>query len=217
MARAVKIEFADKGSADLSNVVDRALVLDDLFSTTQLLLVQQWALQTPHWMLTNSVYNALGEPQHRIWGASYIKAWQQHGWPGLPPVLFSAVGTLFKELDFIFTAPTYIGLNGQSRGQDASIHTDCERDAADNLSVLVYIGENTDGDLLLYDKDDRQRELARIGYRPNRTVAFDGSIPHQALAPSDDQFRMSVIIRGVYRCGGGIRQNSDEFDRVGRH
>jgi hypothetical protein len=28
---------------------------------------------------------------------------------------------------------------------------------------------------------------------------MDGSIPHRALAPNDAGFRMSLIIRGVYR------------------
>lgn len=197
---AVTVETTAPEAADLSRLVDRAFVFDDVFSDTQLLLLEQWALQTPHWMLTNSAYDEQGRAQHRIWGASYIQAWQQEGWPGLPPVLSSAVNILFRKLGIIFTAPRYIGLNGQSRGQEASIHVDCDRDAPDQLSLLVYIGEDTDGDLMLYDKDDRQRILHRIAFRPNRVVAFDGSIPHQARAPSDDRFRMSLIIRGSYEC-----------------
>ncbi|MGH6865393.1 MAG: hypothetical protein ACREDO_04295 [Methyloceanibacter sp.] len=200
MARAVIVEASAPETADLSSIVDRALVFDEFFSSTQLLLLEQWALRTPHWMLANSVYNEQGEAQHRIWGASYIQAWQRSGWPGLPPVLFSAVATIFQKLGFIFTTPQYIGLNGQSRGQDASTHVDCARDATDQLSLLVYIGEDTDGDLLLHDKDDPQRMTHRIGFRPNRVVALDGSIPHAARAPSDDKFRMSVIVRGVYQC-----------------
>jgi hypothetical protein len=31
-------------------------------------------------------------------------------------------------------------------------------------------------------------------------VAFDGSIPHQARAPGDDKFRMSIVVRGGYQC-----------------
>jgi len=42
--------------------------------------------------------------------------------------------------------------------------------------------------------------IDRIAYRPNRVVAADGSIPHAARAPSDDKFRMSVIVRGAYTC-----------------
>lgn len=108
---------------DLSSIVDRVFVLDDFFSPTQLLLVEQWALTTPHWML-----------------------------------------------------------------------------AKDQISLLAYIGEDTDGDLLLYDKDDRERMADRVGFQPNRVVVMDGSIPHQARAPSDDRFRMSIIIRGRYQC-----------------
>jgi hypothetical protein len=200
MSRAVSLESPAPEAADLSTIVDRVLVFDDFFSRTQLLLLEQWALRTPHWMLTNSVYDEHGRARHRIWGASYIKPWQRHGWPGLPPILFSTVATVFQKLGFVITAPEYIGLNGQSRGQDASLHVDCARDTPDQLSLLIYIGENTDGDLILCDKDDRERITHRINFRPNRVLACDGSIPHSACAPSDDKFRMSVIVRGVYEC-----------------
>lgn len=199
-ASAVTVEAPALATADLSSIIDRALVFDDLFSGAQLLLLEKWALQTPHWMLTNSARDEEGRAQHRIWGASYIKAWREAGWPGLPPVLFSAATTLFQKLGVTVTEPAYIGLNGQSRGQDGSIHVDCARDAADQVSVLVYIGEDTDGDLILYDKDDHDRILHRIEFRPNRVVVFDGSIPHAARAPTDDKFRMSLIIRGTYQC-----------------
>jgi hypothetical protein len=181
-ASAVTVEAPAPATADLSSMVNRALVFDDLFSGAQLLLLQQWALQTPHWMLTNSARDEEGRAQHRIWGASYIHAWREAGWPGLPPVLFSAATTLFQKLGVTVTEPAYIGLNGQSSGQDGSIHVDCARDAADQVSVLVYIGEDTDGDLILYDKDDRERILHRIEFRPNRVVVFDGYIPHAASA-----------------------------------
>lgn len=200
MVRTMAVEFSVPEAADLSRIVDRVLVFDDLLSDTQILLLERWALQTPHWMLTNSVYDEQGMVQHRIWGASYIQAWQRQGWPGLPPVLFSTAAIIFQRLGFIFTAPNYIGLNGQSRGQDASTHVDCARDTPDQLSLLVYIGEDTSGDLHLYDKDDRTRVLECINFRPNRIVAFDGSIPHSARAPDDNRFRMSAIFRGVYEC-----------------
>jgi hypothetical protein len=200
MPRAITIEAPARRGTELSRVVDRVLVFDDLLSTTQLLLVEQWALQTPHWMLTNSVFDTFGNARHRIWGASYIRAWERNGWPGLPPVLFATLATLFQKLGVVSTRPEYIGLNGQCRGQEASIHVDCARDAESHISIIAYIGEDTDGDLLLYDKDQRSRLTGRVGFRPNRVVAFDGSIPHQARAPSDDRFRMSIIVRGTYEC-----------------
>jgi hypothetical protein len=79
------------------------------------------------------------------------------------------------------------------------MHTDCTLDAPDQLSILIYIGEDTDGDLLLFDKEDQQTSLEQISFRPNRIVAFDGSIPHRALAPTNNSFRMSGIVRGAYR------------------
>jgi hypothetical protein len=198
MPRATIVEVVTQAAVDLSSVIDRVFVFDDFFSPTQLLLVEQWALATPHWMLANSAYDTLGNARHRIWGASYIDAWRRKGWPALPPVLFSTLAALFQKLRIVLIEPAYIGLNGQSRGQDASIHVDCARDAKDQISLLAYIGEDTDGDLLLYDKDDRERMAHRVGFQPNRVVVMDGSIPHQARAPSDDRFRMSIIIRGRY-------------------
>ncbi|HEX9709260.1 MAG TPA: hypothetical protein VGB42_04745, partial [Candidatus Thermoplasmatota archaeon] len=186
MARAASLEAVAAESADLARILDRVLVVDDLFSGTEILLLEKWALQTPHWKLANAARDEQGRPQHRIWGASYIEAWKRNGWPGLPPVLFSAVATMFQKLGVVITRPEYIGLNGQSRGQDGSTHVDCARDAADQLSLLIYVGEDTDGALVLYDKDDPQRRTDRIGFRPNRVVAMDGSCPPAARAPSDD-------------------------------
>lgn len=196
-----KVEHVSFGDADLENIVDRALIIDDALPETQRDILESWALKTPHWMLTNSTHNEKGEAMHRIWGASYIDPYRRKGWTGLPPVLYAAIATLLKKLDIRFTAPEYIGLNGQSRGQDASTHCDCPHNSTDDLSVLVYLGEDTDGDLVLYDKADRERLLHRIAYRPNRVIVFDGSIPHQAFAPTDDKFRMSLIVRGKYACG----------------
>jgi hypothetical protein len=200
MTRTLTVEAPAPGIADLTRVLDRAFVFDNFFPATQIVQLEKWALQTPHWMLTNSAHDEQGKAQHRIWGASYIQVVQRKGWPGLPPILFSAVATMFQKLGVTIKAPEYIGLNGQSRGQDGSTHIDCAPDATDQLSLLIYLGENTDGDLILYDKDDRQRETERISFRPNRVVAMDGSIPHAARGPSDDKFRMSVIVRGTYQC-----------------
>jgi hypothetical protein len=199
MPRHISIETSEPERADFAQIVDRVLVFDNFFSSTQLLLLERWALETPHWMLNNSVVGVDGKAQHRIWGASYIKTWKKGGLPALPPTLFGAVGTLFRRLGVVITDVQYIGLNGQLRGQDASMHTDCTLDAPDQLSILIYIGEDTDGDLLLFDKEDQQTSLEQISFRPNRIVAFDGSIPHRALAPTNNSFRMSGIVRGAYR------------------
>ena len=199
MAHQATVESLAPGAVDLSSILNRALVFDDFFPATQIVLLEKWALQTPHWMLSNSSHDEHGKARHRIWGASYIEPLRKTGWPGLPPVLFSALATMFQKLGVIITAPEYLGLNGQTRGMNGGTHIDCAPDATDQLSVLIYVGENTDGDLVLYDKKDRQREVERIGFQPNRVVAMDGSIPHAALAPSDDKFRMSIIVRGTYQ------------------
>jgi hypothetical protein len=199
--RAVHLQALTEGTADFTNIVDRAFVFDNVVSPAQLRLFEDWALKSPHWMLANSSHSKDGTAKHRIWGASFIESWRRDRWAGLPPVLFSMIAVLFKKLEVTIFEPEYIGLNGQSRDQLASMHTDCEDDSADDLSILFYLGERTDGDLLLYDKTDHSRLLHRIAFKPNRVVAFDGSIPHQALAPTDDRFRMSLIVRGKYRTG----------------
>jgi hypothetical protein len=199
--RPVTLTAGAPQDADFSTIVDRAFVFDDFFPETQLRLYEKWAMQSPHWMLSNSSHDEQGHAKHRIWGASFIEPWRRKGWAGLPPVLFSIVATVFQKLDLTITEPEYIGLNGQSKDQTASMHTDCEHDSPDDISILVYLGEDTDGDLILYDKADPTRSLHRIGFAPNRVVVFDGSVPHQAFAPSDDKFRMSIIIRGKYKVG----------------
>lgn len=199
--RPVILEIVAPGEADFSTIIDRCFVFDDVVSAAQLRLFEEWAMQSPHWMLTNSSHSKDGFAKHRIWGASFIEPWRRSGWAGLPPVLFSMIATLFQKLDVTILEPEYIGLNGQSKDQLASMHTDCEHDSPDDLSILFYLGERTDGDLLLYDKANHSRLLHRIAYQPNRVVAFDGSVPHQALAPIDGQFRMSLIIRGKYKPG----------------
>ena len=49
MPRSVIVETPEPVNADFSRIVDRVLVFDDFFSSTQLLLMERWALQTPHW------------------------------------------------------------------------------------------------------------------------------------------------------------------------
>jgi hypothetical protein len=119
--------------------------------------------------------------------------------PDLPPELFATAATMFQRLGVVIIVPEYIGLNGQSRGQDASTHTGCAGDASDQPSLLIYIGENTDGDLLVFE-DDAQRLTDRVAFRPNRVAAMDGSISHAARALSDEKFGMSAIVRGTCRC-----------------
>jgi hypothetical protein len=210
--RPVTLETCAPQDADFSTIVDQAFVFDNFFPLSQLQLYEKWAMRSPHWMLSNSSHDEDGQAKHRIWGASFIEAWRRKGWTGLPPVLFTIVATLLQKLDITITDPEYIGLNGQSKDQTASMHTDCAHDSPNDISILVYFGEDTDGDLLLYDKADTKRLLHRIAFAPNRVVVFDGSIPHQALAPTDNKFRMSMIIRGKYKTGAtdliGLRREA---------
>ena len=57
----------------------------------------------------------------------------------MPPELFATVATMFQRLVGVNIVPAYFGLNSQSRGQDASTHSDCARDASDQLSRLTHV------------------------------------------------------------------------------
>ncbi len=172
-------------------------------------ILEQWALKTPHWMLTNSTYNEKGEAMHRIWGASYIEPWRRNGWTGLPPVLYAAIATLFRKLNVTITVPEYIGLNGQSRGQDASMHADCELDSPDDLSILVYLGEDTSGDLCALRQERSHAPVAPhpVPAQPRRRLRrldpAPGVCADRRQVPHVGDHSRQVRLRLPSRCGPG--------------
>ena len=115
----------------------------------------------------------------------------------------------------------YCGFNGQTIGQDGTVHEDTSLDenCLTNLSFLYYDQERWDedwgGDLIFYNReyhdhnvtgipeDEDQYEIGRLQYKPNRLVIMNGAITHRHPAPSAEYtkengfpFRTSMVIRG---------------------
>ena len=115
----------------------------------------------------------------------------------------------------------YCGWNGQTIGQDGTVHEDTHlnESALDNLSFLYYDQEKWEeewgGDLIFYNReyhdhnitgipeDEEKYEIGRVQYRPNRLVVMNGAVTHRHPAPSAEYtkengfpFRTSMVVRG---------------------
>ena len=115
----------------------------------------------------------------------------------------------------------YCGFNGQTIGQDGTVHEDTHLNdsALTNLSFLYYDQEYWEddwgGDLIFYNReyhdhtvtgipeDEDQYEIGRLQYKPNRLVVMNGAITHRHPAPSAEYtkengfpFRTSMVVRG---------------------
>lgn len=105
--------------------------------------------------------------------------------------------------------------NGQTRGQDGSLHQD-QQHLSNALSFLYYATPgwipDYEGDISFYDSDpcNRSYELIKtVQYKPNRGVLFPGNIHHKASAPSlvYNGLRTSV----VYKMIDGDDKETAEF------
>ena len=115
----------------------------------------------------------------------------------------------------------YCGFNGQTIGQDGTVHEDTSLSevALTNLSFLYYDQKNWNeewgGDLIFYNRhyhdqshagipeDEDQYEIGRLQYKPNRLVIMNCAITHSPPAPSAEYtkengfpFRTSMVVRG---------------------
>ena len=128
---------------------------------------------------------------------------------------------LRQEFRFNWDYFQYCGFNGQTIGQDGTVHEDTSLDESciTNLSFLYYDQERWDeewgGDLIFYNReyhdhnitgipeDEDQYEIGRLQYKPNRLVIMNGAITHRHPAPAAEYtkengfpFRTSMVIRG---------------------
>jgi len=115
----------------------------------------------------------------------------------------------------------YCGFNGQTIGQDGTIHEDTGLDDAclNNLTFLYYDQKRWDddwgGDLIMYNgeyhdhsyngipENAEDYEIGRVQYKPNRLVIMNGAITHRHPGPSAEYtkenefpFRTSMVVRG---------------------
>ena len=95
--------------------------------------------------------------------------------------------------------------NGQTRGQDGSLHQD-QQHLNDALSFLYYPTPDWhpdfEGDISFYNYEPIRREyelIDQVQYKTNRAILFPGIIHHKASAPSMvyPGMRLSVVYKMV--------------------
>ena len=93
--------------------------------------------------------------------------------------------------------------NGQSRGQDGSIHQD-QKMLNDALSLVYFStpewSPHYEGNLFFYNQDELTQEyniIDMVEYKSNRAVLFPGHVWHKASAPTMiyPGLRTSVVVK----------------------
>jgi len=175
------------------------------------------------WSKTNQVSSdsKTGLPQHSFWGGTFFNS-MHHNHDGLDiPEETQRKDTYMAhffdrkvrtDFGFEWVNYDYMGLNSQTQGLDGTNHSDCEPDKEWNLSFLFYLNTfwnpNWGGDLRFYDhlepsgagESQDKYEIARVQFKPNRLLLFDGRIPHGAEAPKPCAKyidRRSIVHRGT--------------------
>jgi len=130
---------------------------------------------------------------------------------------------LRQDFHFDWVKFQYCGFNGQTIGQDGTVHEDTGlgEECLDNLSFLYYDQSRWEddwgGDLIFYNseyhshaeeysgipKDEGSHEIGRVQYKPNRLVIMNGAMTHRHPGPDaeynvENQFpyRTSLVVRG---------------------
>jgi hypothetical protein len=164
---------------------------------------QKWfndGIDNSYWSLSNCVLAPDGSYNHRFWGIPFYNedAYYNENKTYLGKVLNIR---LQKQFGFTWKKLSYMGMNGQTQGQEGTIHIDSESSL--NLSFLYYNNKTWKpewgGQLHFYvGEKGKEKKVASVDFVPNRLLVFDGRIPHQADAPIDNQyqFRTSLVIRG---------------------
>ena len=153
------------------------------------------------------------------WWKENVLARDQEGYRF--PILDWFIHKIRQEFKFDWEYFQYCGFNGQTIGQDGTVHedTNLSDSCLTNLSFLYYDQmrweEDWGGDLIFYNReyhdhnisgipeDEDQYEIGRLQYKPNRLVVMNGAVTHRHPAPSAEYtkengfpFRTSMVIRG---------------------
>ena len=138
------------------------------------------------------------------------------------PMIDWFIHKLRQEFRFNWDYFQYCGFNGQTIGQDGTIHEDTglEESCLTNLTFLYYDQKKWEddwgGDLIMYNSeyhdmeahhgipDDAENyEIGRVKYKPNRLVIMNGAITHRHPGPSAEYtkengfpYRTSMVVRG---------------------
>ena len=152
------------------------------------------------WSLNNNAnrhsfpYNKKGS--HLIWGS---------GFPldKVPPNIFNLGNFLLTEIKNVLHLDYSIHkiqLNGQSMGQNGTVHIDSLVNSNER-TLMVFINykwkKEWGGEFqLLKEYSDKSEIIKSIEYISGRVLLFDGSIPHRGLGPLvPNGFRKSLIYR----------------------
>ena len=138
------------------------------------------------------------------------------------PIVDWFIHKLRQEFKFNWIYFQYCGFNGQTIGQDGTIHEDTGLQEAclNNLTFLYYDQKRWEddwgGDLIMYNSEYHDMEMhhgipdnaedyeiGRVKYKPNRLVIMNGAITHRHPGPSAEYtkengfpFRTSMVVRG---------------------
>ena len=130
---------------------------------------------------------------------------------------------LRQDFHFDWEKFQYCGFNGQTKGQDGTVHEDTglSESCLNNLSFLYYDQKRWEddwgGDLIFYNSeyhsaaeeysgipdDEGAHEIGRVKYKPNRLVIMNGAMTHRHPGPDADYnvenefpYRTSLVVRG---------------------
>ena len=130
---------------------------------------------------------------------------------------------LRQDFHFDWVKFQYCGFNGQTKGQDGTVHEDTNlgESCLNNLSFLYYDQKRWEddwgGDLIFYNSeyhshaeehsgipnDEGAHEIGRVKYKPNRLVIMNGAMTHRHPGPDADYnvenqfpYRTSMVVRG---------------------
>ena len=130
---------------------------------------------------------------------------------------------LRQDFHFDWVKFQYCGFNGQTKGQDGTVHEDTNlgESCLNNLSFLYYDQKRWEddwgGDLIFYNseyhshaeeysgipEDEGAHEIGRVKYKPNRLVIMNGAMTHRHPGPDADYnvenqfpYRTSLVVRG---------------------
>ena len=138
------------------------------------------------------------------------------------PIVDWFIHKLRQEFKFNWIYFQYCGFNGQTIGQDGTIHEDTGLQEAclNNLTFLYYDQKRWEddwgGDLIMYNSEYHDMEMhhgipdnaedyeiGRVKYKPNRLVIMNGAITHRHPGPSAEYtkengfpYRTSMVVRG---------------------
>mgnify|MGYP003339857185 FL=1 len=137
------------------------------------------------------------------------------------PIIDWFIHKLRQDFRFDWNYFQYCGFNGQTIGQDGTIHEDTGLDESclNNLTFLYYDQKRWEddwgGDLIMYNgeyhdhsyngipENAEDYEIGRVKYKPNRLVIMNGAITHRHPGPEVDYtkengfpFRTSMVVRG---------------------